>query len=193
MPRPRQFDEAAVIAEARDVFWTRGYASTSLEDLTTATGLGKGSLYGAFGDKRGLFLRALDAFVADALGAIRRDLQDPRRDAYDRLVRHIRAQVRAVTGDRELRGCMMAKCAAELAGTDETVERTVERAYAEWRTLLADCIDQAQRDGAIDADRDPQALATVVLSFLRGLEALHKGGARPAQLTAAADEFIELL
>ncbi|WP_263993360.1 TetR/AcrR family transcriptional regulator, partial [Mycolicibacterium fallax] len=100
MPRPRQFDEAAVIAEARDVFWTRGYASTSLEDLTTATGLGKGSLYGAFGDKRGLFLRALDAFVADALGAIRRDLQDPRRDAYDRLVRHIRAQVRAVTGDK---------------------------------------------------------------------------------------------
>ena len=193
MPRPRQFDEAAVIAEARDVFWTRGYASTSLEDLTTATGLGKGSLYGAFGDKRGLFLRALDACVADALGAIRRDLQDPRRDAYDRLVRHIRAQVRAVTGDRELRGCMMAKSAAELAGTDETVERTAERAYAEWRTLLADCIDQAQRDGAIDADRDPQALATVVLSFLRGLEALHKGGARPAQLTAAADEFIELL
>ncbi|MGV0852329.1 TetR/AcrR family transcriptional regulator [Mycolicibacterium phlei] len=193
MPRPRQFDEAEVIAEARDVFWSQGYAGTSLEDLTTATGLGKGSLYGAFGDKRGLFLRALDGFVADAIGGVRHDLQDPRRDAYDRLVRHIRRQVRLICADRDLRGCMMAKSAAELAATDETVERTVQRAYDEWHTLLADCIGQAQRDGAIGAERDPQALATVVLGFLRGLEALHKGGARRVQLAAAADEFIALL
>ena len=50
MARPRTFDEQEVVAAARDEFWERGYAATSVDDLTAATGLGKGSLYGAFGD-----------------------------------------------------------------------------------------------------------------------------------------------
>ena len=63
MPRPRMFNETDVVAAARDEFWTRGYAATSVDDLTNVTGLGKGSLYGAFGDKHGLFLRALDDYT----------------------------------------------------------------------------------------------------------------------------------
>ena len=54
MARPRTFDEADVVEAARDQFWNRGYAATSVDDLTAATGLGKGSLYGAFGDKHSL-------------------------------------------------------------------------------------------------------------------------------------------
>ena len=64
MPRPRKFDESDVVAAARDEFWLRGYAATSVDDLTSVTGLGKGSLYGAFGDKHGLFLRALDDYIS---------------------------------------------------------------------------------------------------------------------------------
>lgn len=193
MPRPRQFDEAEVVSAARDQFWSRGYAGTSVDDLTAATGLGKGSLYGAFGDKHGLFLRALDDFIADSMQHVRRQLQDPRRDAYDRLVRHVRAETKAVAADKTLRGCMIAKSAAELSATDPAVERAVERAYGEWRALLADCIEQAQRDGSIDEDRDPRALATLLLAFLRGLEALHKGGVKPSQLAAAAEEVLDLI
>ncbi len=193
MARPRKFDEGEVISAARDEFWSRGYADTSVDDLTAATGLGKGSLYGAFGDKRGLFLRALDDFIGDAMGEVRGQLQDPRRDAYDRLVRHVRAQTKAVTADKALRGCMMAKSAAELSATDATVERAVERAYREWGVLLADCIEQAQRDGTIAREHDARALATALLGFMRGLEALHKGGAKPAQLTAATEEILALI
>ncbi len=54
-------------------------------------------------------------------------------------------------------------------------------------TELADCIKEAQRDGAIDKKQNPQALATTLLAFMRGQEALHKGGAKPAQLKAAAE------
>ena len=193
MPRPREFDEADVVAAARDEFWTRGYAATSVDDLTTVTGLGKGSLYGAFGDKHGLFLRALDDYIASALESVRMQLRDPTRSAYDRLTRHIRAQAKAVAADTSRRGCMMAKSAAELGATDDAVERTVERAYAAWRAELADCIKQAQRDGAIDGKTNPQALATTLLAFMRGLEALHKAGAKPAQIKSAADEMIALI
>ena len=193
MPRPRTFDESDVVAAARDEFWSRGYAATSIDDLTTATGLGKGSLYGAFGDKHGLYLRALDDYIATSLVSVRDQLRDPTRSAYDRLTRHIRAQAKAIAADKVRRGCMMAKSAAELSATDDTVERAVENAYATWATELADCIKEAQRDGGIDKRHNPQALAMTVLAFMRGQEALHKGGVKPAQLKASAEQMIALI
>lgn len=193
MARPRKFDEADVIAAARAEFWSRGYAATSVDDLTAATGLGKGSLYGAFGDKHGLFMRALDDYVGTALEGVRAQLRDPAYSAYDRLTRHIRAQARALGADKPRHGCMIAKSAAELGAVDDDVERSVEHAYSEWHTELVDCIREAQRDGAIDKKQNPQALATMLLAFMRGQEALHKGGAKAAQIKAAADEMISLI
>jgi AcrR family transcriptional regulator len=55
MARPRGFDEKQVLQAARDEFWSCGYAATSIDDVAALTGLGKGSLYGAFGDKHALF------------------------------------------------------------------------------------------------------------------------------------------
>jgi TetR/AcrR family transcriptional regulator, transcriptional repressor for nem operon len=191
--RPRTFDERDVVAAARDEFWSRGYAATSVDDLTAATGLGKGSLYGAFGDKHALYLRALDDYITSSLDGVRAQLRDPASSAYERLVRHIRAQVKALAADKSRRGCMMAKSAAELAATDDAVERAVERAYATWRDELLACIKEAQRDGAIDAKQNPHALAGALLAFMRGQEALHKGGAKPAQLKAAADVMVSLI
>src|SRR6202008_395063 len=101
MPRPRKFDEADVVAAARDEFWARGYAATSVDDLTSVTGLGKGSLYGAFGDKHSLFMLALDDYVGTSLDTVREQLCDATRSAYDRLVRHLRGQVRAIAADKE--------------------------------------------------------------------------------------------
>jgi AcrR family transcriptional regulator len=193
MPRPRKFDESDVVAAARDEFWLRGYAATSVDDLTSATGLGKGSLYGAFGDKHRLFMRALDDYIGTALDRVRAQLRDPSHSAYDRLVRHIRGQAKDITADKSRRGCMMAKSAAELSDTDDTVERAVESAYAAWAAELADCIKEAQRDGAIDKKQNPQALATTVLAFMRGQEALHKGRVKPAQLKASAEQMIALI
>ena len=79
---------------------TRGYAATSVDDLTAATGLGKGSLYGAFGDKHSLYLRALDDYIASSLGEVRATLRDPAFSATDRLARHIRGQVKLLAADK---------------------------------------------------------------------------------------------
>ena len=193
MARPRKFDEGDVVAAARDEFWSRGYAAKSVDDLTSVTGLGKGSLYGAFGDKHGLFLRALDDYIGIALDGVRAQLRDPAYSAYDRLTRHIRAQSMALAADKARRGCMMAKSAAELGAVDDDVERSVERAYAEWHAELVDCIKEAQRDGAIDRKQNPQALATTVLAFMRGQEALHKAGVKSAQLKTSAEQMIALI
>ena len=193
MPRPRKFDEHDVVVAARDQFWSRGYGATSVDDLSSVTGLGKGSLYGAFGDKHGLFMRALDDYIGGAIDGVRAQLRDPAYSAYDRLTRHIRAQVRAIAADTSRRGCMMAKSAAELSATDDAVEHSVEHAYGAWRAELAECIKEAQRDGDVDRKHDAQVLTTTVLAFMRGQEALHKGGMKPAQLKASADQMIALM
>jgi AcrR family transcriptional regulator len=191
--RPRTFDEGDVIAAARDEFWDRGYAATSVDDLTAATGLGKGSLYGAFGDKHSLYLRALDDYITSSTDRVRASLRDPEFSAFDRIARHIRGQVKAIAADKSRRGCLMAKSAAELGATDDAVEAKVAQAYAAWRDELAACITEAQRDGDIDAKRNPQALAGTLLAFMRGQEALHKGGAKPAALRAAAEQMVSLI
>ncbi|WP_006247265.1 TetR/AcrR family transcriptional regulator [Mycolicibacterium tusciae] len=193
MARPRKFEESDVIAAARDEFWTRGYGATSVDDLTAATGLGKGSLYGAFGDKHALFIRALDDYITMSLASIQAQLHDPGFSAYERLTRHIRWQANAAATDKARRGCMMARTAAELGSTDDEVEDKVERAYSMWRGQLADTIAEAQRDGDIDPTVDAQALATTLLSFMRGVEALHEGGVKPAQLEGSAEAMIALI
>jgi len=69
----------------------------------------------------------------------------------------------------------------------------VAKSDAEWRSELTACIKEAQRDGAIDKKQNAQALAATLLAFMRGQEALHKGGVKPAQLKAAADQMIALI
>jgi AcrR family transcriptional regulator len=193
MARPRKFEESDVIADAGDEFWTRGYGATSVDDLTAATGLGKGSLYGAFGDKHGLFMRSLDDYIATALDGVRAQLHDPKYRAYERLTRHIRWQAMAAATDKARRGCMMARSAAELGSTDDEVKSKVERAYSVWRDELADTVAEAQQDGDIDAEVDAKALAGTLLTFMRGIEALHEGGVKPPHLKTATEEMIALI
>ena len=68
--RPRSFDTEATLANATLAFWQRGYAATSMDDLSAATGLNRPSLYGAFGDKHALYLQALQLYTGQSNKAI---------------------------------------------------------------------------------------------------------------------------
>jgi TetR/AcrR family transcriptional regulator, transcriptional repressor for nem operon len=193
MPRPRTFDEDDVVAAARDAFWRGGYTGTSLEELTTATGLGKGSLYGAFGDKHALFLRALDEYCETATAATREQLRGPVDGAYQRLVAYIRALVASNVADTARLGCLMAKSAAELAGSDAEVRDKVAAALTGMHTELAHTIGDAQREGTISSAADPDQLASLLLTVLRGMEALHKSGVEDRIVTGAVDQMLRLL
>ncbi|HEY4005359.1 MAG TPA: TetR/AcrR family transcriptional regulator [Pseudonocardia sp.] len=192
MARPRKFDEPQVIAAARDVFWRSGYADTSLDDLTAATGLGRGSLYGAFGDKRALFLRVLDEYCTDSAGHVAASLAGPE-PAYPLLVAHIRGLAESVVADAGRRGCLLAKTTAELAGTDGEVDERVRRTFTELHTALADCVARAQREGDLEPSADPTALAGVLLAVLRGMEAMGKAGMCATVLRDTAEAAITLL
>lgn len=193
MARPRKFDEDQVIAASRDLFWTQGYEATSVDDLSTVTGLGRGSFYKAFGDKRSLFLRSLELYNTEAIAAIRAQLRDPDRKAYDRLVGHVRGFAAETAADTGHRGCLLAKSAAELSSTDPDVAKAVKRTLDGWLRELTATISAAQADGDIPAAADPKSLASLLLAVLRGMEALRTGGASAATVKAAAEQSITLL
>jgi TetR/AcrR family transcriptional repressor of nem operon len=193
MARPRKFDEAEVVQAARDQFWLHGFNGTSLDDLTDVTGLGRGSLYAAFTDKRTLFLRALDDYATALANQVFTDLRDPERSGRDRLVNHIRSITKLLTADTKGKGCLMAKTAAEMGATDKEVARRVRKWLDGYQRDLADAVRAAQRDGDIAADADADELALLILALLRGAEALRKGGMPPRAIVAIADQAIALL
>src|SRR5438128_8822547 len=85
--RPRSFDREKALAAAMEVFWRKGYEGASLDDLTKAMGLNKPSLYGAFGDKAGLFRMVLDRYAEGPAAYVTRALAEPTgRAAVERLL-----------------------------------------------------------------------------------------------------------
>lgn len=193
MGRSRSFDEGEVLAAAKDQFWSAGYAAARVDDIAAATGLGKGSLYGAFGDKHQLFLRVFNDYCAGLIEAVRRALEGTDAGAYERLRAHVVIAADATASDVCLRGCLLAKGTAELSGQDEAVAATARKTFAAIEELISSCIAGAQRAGDIEQDADPTRLAGLLLAVLRGIEALGKGGSSPGALRAIAETALALL
>ena len=118
MTRPREFDTDAVLTEAMDVFWRWGYEATSVEDLTSATGLSRSSMYQAFGSKRGLFDRVLDRYLA-GLGSMVGPLEtgEPGLEGVLGFFDNWERGVESSDVDETL-GCLVVNSTAELAGRD---------------------------------------------------------------------------
>jgi TetR/AcrR family transcriptional regulator, transcriptional repressor for nem operon len=177
------------MAAARRQFNETGYHGTSVDDLSRATGLSKGSLYGAFGDKEALFQRVFEEYctAADEDAAARVD--GPEDEALDR----IRDWLTFPEAGTDRLGCLLAKGTAELAWENDAI---AARSLATFEALFDSCrqlVEQAQAAGHIDPDADAAVLGGVIVATHRGLEALAKAGVDPATLnriaTAAVDDL----
>jgi AcrR family transcriptional regulator len=193
MARPRSFDEAAVLRAARDTFATTGYAATSIDEVAAATGLGKGSLYGAFGDKHRLFLRVFDGYCTDVSQQVAQVLAGPDSEAFGRLREHVLTVVTSTVADTERRGCLLARGTAELAGQDTEIAARALRTFEFLEDLLTACIEKAQRHGDIAPTTDPRQLAGLLLAVLRGIEAMGKAGKSEASLRGIAEAALAAL
>jgi len=185
MARPRQFDEKRVLRAVREQFWDKGYAATSLEDLMRVSGLGKGSLYAAFGDKHQLFLRALRSYTDGGHGFLRKKLNSAPR-ALDALRAFVMAAVSDPAGAAARRGCLMANSTYELATADPEVLAEARRTYETTTALVAECVVRAQGEGDVPADADPIETARALLAAQQGLVFMGRTGLDIDKLTATA-------
>ncbi|MFI5842483.1 TetR/AcrR family transcriptional regulator [Catenuloplanes sp. NPDC051500] len=167
MARVREFDTEAAVAQAMNLFWTRGFEATSVRDLTEHLGIGQGSLYAAFGSKEGLYRAALAHYRDTLATAALADLRaggDVRAVIRTMLVERIRIAV--MHGGR---GCLLVNAAAERLPHDGPTQRAIRDALDISADALAEVLRAAAGRGEIADRHDPRTLAAFLVTFLNGL------------------------
>jgi TetR/AcrR family transcriptional repressor of nem operon len=154
-------------------FWSHGYASTSPAQLAEATGVGKGSLYNAFGSKRHLFDLALARY--GQLGAeLAGEFLSRPGTTKECIGAYLRETVDSDIDQPVRRGCLAVNTAAELGGHDPGITRTLRAIEERITGVLAARIEQGRRDGDINPDTDARATAEFLLNTSAGLRILAK-------------------
>lgn len=184
----RQFDEREVIATALDVFWRKGLHDATMQDLAAATGVQRGSLYNAYGDKEAIFLRAFDQYTVEFLETAGKALAEGD-DAAARLHRFFEVIVINMTSGSPARGCLTTRTALDAAISSPAVRQRVQGLLGKLEMLVSEAIGSAPGRLAIDAD----LLARVVVTFTRGLAVMERAGYGRKQLKEAASTFVDVL
>jgi len=184
--RPRSFDRDEALDDAITVFWEHGYDTTSMAMLTTALGIGAPSIYAAFGDKRALFLQAVDRYLATyAAFTVRALAEEPHaRDAVERLLREAAA---AYTRPDRPRGCLLITAATNCSPQSADIATRLRELRAEGARALTDKIAGATRTGELPAHTNAHALATFYGAVLKGMSAQARDGAARTDLEQIAE------
>ena len=185
--RPREFDEEAVLDCAMEAFWRKGYEATSLADLCACTGLHKGSLYQAFGDKHQLFVRSLENYAEQAF-------QEVMSVAFqsDSPLENVKAAIHKICDDvGNDKGCLMINSMVELAPHDPEVKDLLQRIGTQRLRAMADMIGKAQQAGEIREQRDPEKLARQLMVTLAGAATMVKGFLSREDMVEVLDELID--
>ncbi|MFD7000279.1 TetR/AcrR family transcriptional regulator [Streptomyces mirabilis] len=196
MGRRRGFDEAVVLNVVRDQFWTTGFAGTSTYDLMEATGLGKGSIYKAFGNKHDLYVRVFSDYCRDLVAQAREQLQGGPKAVLPspmaRLEHYLVSLAVSLAGESPPRGCFLTKVTADRAGEDEEVAQTARRAFDDLAGVLAGAIrDQDAGEVADHVDSSP--LGYLLLSVIRGIDSIAKADVDATTLEQAARSAVALI
>ena len=176
MARIREFEPKEALEKAMLVFWQKGYADTSIDDLVDATGVSRYGLYGEFGSKHGLFLASLDHY------------QDTAVNAYFGIVERSGAAMAEITlyFDTLLNwysqpagklGCLMCNSATEVAPHDKAVQKKVKGALNRMTTGFAAALMNAKNRGEVKADLDIKQAADFLTGILLGASVMVRSGA----------------
>ncbi|MEP9377300.1 helix-turn-helix domain-containing protein [Aquabacter sp. CN5-332] len=184
----RRFDEEEVLAKAEAVFRQKGYEATSMLDLASATGVQRGSLYHAYGDKEELFLRTFGRYEARFLTATAQVLEGA--DIRAALTAFFDIAIANMTAG-PARGCLTTKTAAEGEQTSARIRAEVRGLLDELDALLAAAFARAGAQGALALPADEAS--RMVVTFTRGLAVMERVYGDAGALRDTARTLIDLL
>jgi TetR/AcrR family transcriptional regulator, copper-responsive repressor len=157
--RPRAYEPEIALGKALDLFRKDGFAATSLDDLSAVTGMNRPSLYGAFGDKRELYIKSYARYRADARAAMQEIFRDelPIRRRLERIFAV--ALDMYLSGEAGPRGCFTVMTAASEAVADPDIRALVLEGFSELDKAFAACFRLAKQKRELPASADPEVLA----------------------------------
>ncbi|BEP65468.1 TetR/AcrR family transcriptional regulator (plasmid) [Variovorax sp. V213] len=172
-----QYDEGAVIDAAVDAFWRHGYAATSINVLTEATGLSRSSLYQRFQDKDGLFQVALATYTDRVLRRMNSYDGGSARARLEALLRGLLPM-----GSRRPPGCLLARSCAELVDLPPEGRKAAISGMSQQRNLLEGLLREAIAVGELPRGADVAALAWYFLGVMQAILDLPQAGATRSEL-----------
>lgn len=188
--RPREFDVDEALAAALRVFWTKGYETASLTDLTEAMGITRPSLYAAFGNKESLFRKALDLYEREKLAYIGEALKAPTsRGVAERLLRGALAMQ---TSDCEPKGCMRVLTSVSCGPEAESIRADLMERRQSSQRALCDRMRQAKQDGDLPEGTDIDGLCAYLGAILGGMSIQAGSGAPKAQLESLVETTLQM-
>jgi len=191
--RPRAYQPEIALGKALDLFRKDGFAATSLDDLSAATGMNRPSLYGAFGDKRELYIKSYARYRADARAA----MTDIFRDELP--IRKRLARIYAVALDIYLsgaegpRGCFTVMTAASEAIADPEIRAMVLEGFSELDKAFAACFRLAKEKGELPPSADPAVLAQLASATIHTLAIRARAGVPRKELEAIVKGAIDVM
>jgi len=187
MARPRQFEEIQVIEKLMKVFWDKGYEATSMQDLVAASGLLKGSLYGAFADKRTMYLAALKHYDRTRIQA-GIDMLNGEGSARQKIARLFDNVIESTKRGDFAGGCLLCNASLEMAVTDKQVKSEIKTTIRRLKLAIMDALD-AQTEN----EEQAASLAAFIISAYFGTRVLAKAGAPAAMMGETRDHCLQLL
>lgn len=189
--RPRSFEPDEALAKARDTFWRKGYAATSLDDLSAATGLNRPSLYGAFGDKRALYLAALERNRQDMIGALTKAMEAPGSLRERLLLVFSTASALYRAGDEGQRGCFFIGTAVTESVADPAVRQVLCSTFQEFDDCFAAAFEAAKTE--LPAGAAPASLAKFATGIFHTMAVRARAGASEDDLRAIYEPGVALI
>jgi TetR/AcrR family transcriptional regulator, transcriptional repressor for nem operon len=182
--RPRQFDLRETLAKIMDVFWVKGFDGTSLNDLVAATGLRKGSLYAAYGDKRAMYLQALrlyDETVLEDTVIMLGGKEVP----MERIERFLRAAFKVEVGARAGRGCFLCNASVDPAAIDPESKAAISLGVDRLENAVREVLEALDIPAINVKERERQAGRILATYF--GLRILARVGQSGTHLDDTVD------
>ncbi|MEU8345241.1 transcriptional regulator, TetR family [Actinomadura meyerae] len=191
MARTKEFDPDAALRRALDLFWERGYEATSMADLVEHLGIARASIYGTFGGKHELFLKALERYLQETDPKIAEALARP-----GPVLPAVRALIEDYAADaardRPRRGCLVVNTAVELAARDADAARLVEASWSFLEASLTSALTRARAQGELPPGKDPRSLARLLLVLFQGMRVLGRTPADEGRIRDATREALAL-
>lgn len=189
MPRPREFDRDAALDKAMKLFWEKGFAATSTDSLLAEMGIGRQSLYNAFGDKQALFLKALERYRKEAMREPISVLTAPGA-GLEAIRAYFRDMIEHLTAATPRRACLVANTIVERGSQDAEALLSCNIARAALERALRRALTQARQEGEIAAECDLESLVTLLVAQSYGLAVLAKTGVAAEEMHAAVEALL---
>jgi AcrR family transcriptional regulator len=191
--RPRAYQPDIALARALDLFRKDGFAATSLDDLSAATGMNRPSLYGAFGDKRELYIKSYARYRADARAAMV-DIFTEELPIRKRLQRIYAVALDIyLSGEAGPRGCFTVMTAASEAVADPEIRAMVLEGFSELDRAFATCFRLAKEKGELSASADPSVLAQLASATIHTIAIRARAQVPREELEAIVNGAIDVM